>query len=157
MRGTTVAASSTETGLAKVIVATPKRRLELALPEHLPVAALLPTLLRQGGDDLADDGADTGGWLLRRADGVPLEPARTLSAQVVRDGEVLHLMPRRVQWPELEYDDIVDAIATGARRGGPPWTRAATRATGLAVTALTLLLIPVTVLMTGGRWSAAGA
>src|SRR5437016_1047861 len=44
MRGT-VAVSSTETGLAKVMVAAPKRRLEVAVPEHLPVAVLLLTLL----------------------------------------------------------------------------------------------------------------
>jgi type VII secretion integral membrane protein EccD len=40
----------------------------------------------------------------------------------------------------------------GAKRSGPPWTRAATRGTGLAVTAVLLLLIPVTLLVTGGRW-----
>src|SRR2546423_9108467 len=151
MRGT-VAVSSTETGLAKVMVAAPKRRLEVALPEHLPVAVLLPTLLRQGGEDLPNEGLATGGWLLRRADGVPLDGARTLANQGVRDGEVLHLVPRRTEWPELQYDDVVDAIAVGARQGGPPWTRATTRAFGLTVTALTLLLIPVTVLMSGGHW-----
>jgi type VII secretion integral membrane protein EccD len=145
-------AVSTETGLAKVIVAAPKRRLEVALPEHLPVAVLLPTLLRQGGEDLPNEGVATGGWLLRRADGVPLDGARTLANQAVRDGEVLHLVPRRTEWPELQYDDVVDAIAVGARQGGPPWTRATTRAFGLTVTALTLLLIPVTVLMSGGHW-----
>jgi type VII secretion integral membrane protein EccD len=147
-----VAASSTETGLAKVIVAAPRRRLEVALPEHLPVMSLLPTLLRQGSDELAGDGLNAGGWVLRRADGTQVDGARSLAAQSIRDGEVLHLQPRYVEWPELEYDDIVDAIAAGARQGGPPWTRSATRLCGLAVTALTLLLIPVTVLMTGGRW-----
>jgi type VII secretion integral membrane protein EccD len=147
-----VAASSTDIGLAKVIVATPKRRLEVALPEHLPVAALLPTLLRHSEDDLAADRPHTGGWLLRRMDGVPLDGGRTLAAQAVRDGEVLHLLPRHADWPELDYDDLVEVIAAGARRGGAPWTRAATRTWGLAVTALTLSLPPVVVLMAGGAW-----
>src|SRR2546423_11844956 len=102
MRGT-VAVSSTETGLAKVMVAARKRRLEAAMPEHLPVAVLLPTLLRQGGEDLPNDGLATGGWLLRRADGIPLDAAKTLANQGVHDGEVLHLVPRRVDWPDLQY------------------------------------------------------
>ena len=38
-----------------------------------------------------------------------------------------------MEWPELEYDDIVDAIAAGSRQGGPPWTRAATRLFGRAL------------------------
>jgi hypothetical protein len=147
-----VASATTGTGLAKVIVVAPKRRLELALPEHLPLSTLLPALLRQGGEDLANDGLAYGGWVVRRADGAPLDQARTLAAQAVRDGEVLHLMPRYSEWPELQYDDIVDAIAMGAKRSGPPWTRAATRGTGLAVTAVVLVLIPVTLLVTGGRW-----
>jgi type VII secretion integral membrane protein EccD len=144
--------ASTGTGLAKVIVSAPKRRLEVALPERLPLSVILPTLLRQSGEDLANDGLTTGGWVLRRGDGSQLDEARTLSAQAVRDGEVLHLAPRYTEWPELQYDDIVDAIAIGARQGGPPWTRAATRACGLAVTALVLMLIPITLLVTGGRW-----
>ncbi len=147
-----MAAITTDTGLARVMVVAPKRRLEVALPEHLPVSALLPTLLRQGGDDLGTEGVATGGWVLRRADGTALDTARTLAAQSVRDGELLHLLPRHVDWPEPEYDDIVDAIAAGAKQSGPPWTKATTRAFGLSVTALTLLFIPVTVLLTGGRW-----
>ena len=147
-----MAASGTETGLTKVIVAAPRRRLEVALPEHLPVAALLPTLLRQGGGDDAGDGLSSGGWVLRRSDGTPVDTARSLAAQAVHDGEVLHLQPRYAEWPELEYDDIVDAIAAGSRQGGPPWTRGATRLFGLAVTGLFLLLVPVAVLLTGGRW-----
>ncbi len=145
-------AASTGTGLARVIVAAPKRRLDLALPEHLPLSVLLPALLRQSGENLANDGLEHGGWVLRRGDGASLDPGRTLGALAVRDGEVLHLVPSYTEWPELQYDDVVDAIATGAKRGGPPWTKAATRGTGLAVTALFLLLIPITVLLTGGHW-----
>src|SRR5262245_38651950 len=42
--------------LARVTVATALRRLDVALPEHLPVAELLPELLRHAGEGLADDG-----------------------------------------------------------------------------------------------------
>jgi type VII secretion integral membrane protein EccD len=147
-----MAAMTTDAGLARVVVLTPKRRLDITLPEQLPVSVLLPALLRQGGDDLAVDGVTTGGWLLRRVDGAPLDAARTLANQGVRDGEVLQLVPRHLDWPEPEYDDIVDAVAAGARRSGRAWTPAATRSFGLAVTGLTLVMITVTVLLASGSW-----
>src|SRR5690349_2958544 len=109
------------TGLVRVTVAAPARRIDLALPERAPLGELLPALRGHAGEDLADAGARTGGWVLRRADGRVLEPARTLSAQRVRDGEVLHLTAARTDWPELEYDDVVDAIATGSARTGATW------------------------------------
>ena len=104
--------------LARVTVSTPTRRMDVALPENAIVAELLPHLLRHAGDDLADDGEQHGGWTLRRATGAALDPTRSLGAQGVRDGELLNLAPRRADWPELAYDDIVEVIASGARRSG---------------------------------------
>jgi type VII secretion integral membrane protein EccD len=148
---------STDTGLAKVLVVSPDRQLDLALPEHLPVAALLPVLLRQGGDDLAADGAGQGGWVLRRSDGVPLDSSRTLAENDVRDGELLHLVPGRTVWPQLQYDDIVDVIADGARGAGAGWTPSATRAAGLAAAVGAVLLVPVLVILRGAPWALPGA
>jgi type VII secretion integral membrane protein EccD len=124
---------SAPTGLARVTINAPHRRVDVALPEHVPLVELLPQLLRHAGEGLADDGEQHGGWVLRRADGTALAPAQGLHAQGVRDGEVLHLVPARAEWPELEYDDVVEAIAAGARRQGPAWSPEATRlATALA-------------------------
>jgi type VII secretion integral membrane protein EccD len=53
---------------------------------------------------------------------------------------VLYLGPARGPWPELDYDDVVDAIAAGARRYGRSWNAAATRAAGLTIAGLALLL-----------------
>lgn len=126
------------TGLTKVTVYAPHRRLDLALPEDPPLAELLPGLLRQAGPGLADEGQNHGGWVLRRADGSRLATGASLSQQGVRDGESLYLGAAREPWPELEYDDVVDAIAAGARRYGRPWTAAATRATGIGVAGVAL-------------------
>ena len=114
-------------GLARVTISAPQRRVDVALPEHVPLAELLPEVLRHAGEGLADDGEKHGGWLLRRTDGVALATAQGLFPQGVRDGEVLHLVPARDDWPELEYDDVVEAIAEGARRRGTVWTPASTR------------------------------
>src|SRR2546423_14382723 len=60
---------TTATGLARVTVNTPRRRLDVALPEQTPLADLLPDLLRHAGEGLPDAGQAHGGWGLRRGRG----------------------------------------------------------------------------------------
>src|SRR4051812_6756067 len=65
-------------GLARVTISAPQRRVDVALPEHVPLAELLPEVLRHAGEGLADDGEKHGGWVLRRTDGLPLATAQGL-------------------------------------------------------------------------------
>ena len=146
----------TTTGVVRVTIAAPQRRIDLALPERSPVAEVGPVLLRHAGENLADDGVPAGGWVLRRADGTAVDAGRTLGAHRIRDGEVLHLVPRELSWPELEYDDLVDAIAGGAGRIGRLWGPRHTRAAGLGVAAVGLLLTLVAVLRAGPPWPGPG-
>jgi type VII secretion integral membrane protein EccD len=125
-------------GLARVTIAASGRRVDVTLPEHVPVAELLPSLARHAGADLADAGEAHGGWVLRRSTGEEVAGGLSLAAQRVQDGEVLHLVPWRAEWPEPDYDDLVEAIARGVRRHGAAWSRAATRHNALAVTCLVL-------------------
>src|SRR3954470_12735805 len=140
---------SMSVGLARVTISAPQRRVDVALPEHVPLAELLPEVLRHAGEGLADDGEKHGGWLLRRTDGVALATGQGLFPQGVRDGEVLHLVPARDDWPELEYDDVVEAIAEGARRRGSAWTPASTRTATLAAAGVLLALGLVGLLVAG--------
>ncbi|MEU3453074.1 type VII secretion integral membrane protein EccD [Micromonospora sp. NPDC006766] len=137
------------TGLARVTISAPQRRVDVALPEQVPLAELLPEVLRHAGEGLADDGERHGGWVLRRTDGAVLATAQALLPQGVRDGEVLHLVPARAQWPELEYDDVIEAIADGARRRGVPWSPTATRAASLAGAGVPLAVGLLAVLSAG--------
>ncbi|MBO4209862.1 type VII secretion integral membrane protein EccD [Micromonospora echinofusca] len=139
--------------LARVTVAAPKRRMDVALPDNLLVAELLPHLLRHAGDDLGEAAERSGGWVLRRATGTVLEPTRNLAVQGVRDGELLHLAPGGTDWPELAYDDVVEVIAGGARRVGRSWGNAATRRCGLAVGAVLLTLGVAVPLLAGPPWT----
>lgn len=125
-------------GLARVTISAPQRRVDVALPEQVALAELLPEVLRHAGVGLADEGERHGGWVLRRGDGVALTTGQGLHPQGVRDGEVLHLVPAGEEWPELEYDDVVEAIAEGARRRGGVWTPAASRTATLAAAAVPL-------------------
>lgn len=143
--------------LAHIVVVAATRRLELALPEHLPLVSMLPMVLRQAGEETSD-GQQYGGWTLRRTDGSALDLARSLAAQQVRDGEILHLAPQRTEWPELAYDDVVDVIAAGATRRGRAWTAPATRLAGL-VCAVAALLTGLGVVLLAGEpgWIGGGA
>ncbi|MFC5940916.1 type VII secretion integral membrane protein EccD [Micromonospora harpali] len=145
-------------GLARVTISAPQRRVDVALPEQVPLAELLPEVLRHAGEGLADDGERHGGWVLRRTDGAVLATAQALLPQGVRDGEVLHLVPARAQWPELEYDDVVEAIVDGARRRGAAWSPAATRCAALAGAAVPLGvgLLAVLAAGRGPGWPVAG-
>lgn len=138
--------------LARVTIAAPKRRMDVALPDNVVVAELLPHLLRHAGDDLGDVGEQHGGWILRRATGTVLDSTQNLTAQGVRGGEILHLRPRREEWPEMAYDDVVEVIANGARRTGRTWGNTATRHCGLAVTCGLLATGLIAVLMSGPSW-----
>ncbi|MFI5906245.1 type VII secretion integral membrane protein EccD [Dactylosporangium sp. NPDC051541] len=137
--------STVAAGLARITINAPRRRIDVAVPDAVPLAELLPELLQHAGAGLADDGERHGGWVLRRADGTALAPAADLASQEVRDGAVLHLVPARSGWPELEYDDVVETIAAGARRQGVPWSAAATRATAVGVAGAGLLVALVLV------------
>ncbi len=126
------------TGLARITVSAPRRRLDVALPDRTPVAELLPDLLRHA--DAVDGGPDPAGagWVLRRADGAALAPGRGLAAQGIVDGEILHLAPVRLDWPPPAYDDAAEAVAAGVRGRGPWWSVAATRVATLMLAALLL-------------------
>jgi type VII secretion integral membrane protein EccD len=126
-------------GLARVTIRAPRRRLDLAIPHQVPLAELLPEVLRRAGEVVPEHAQVAGGWILRRGDGASLTGDAPLAPQGVRDGDVLYLVPRNLTWPEPAYDDVVEEIAAGARAHGRGWDPAATR--GFALVAAGLLLL----------------
>lgn len=148
--------STAHSGLARITVVTPDRRVDLALPTNVAVAGILPSLLQHAGDAFADNGEQHGGWTLRRTDGAELRTQETLGAQQVRDGELIHLVPRHQEWPEVDYDDVVHTIAAGARRYGQPWSPATTRLAALLVATAVLAVAMVVLLLSGPSWQLPG-
>jgi type VII secretion integral membrane protein EccD len=154
-------------GLARVTVRAPRRRLDLALPDQVPLADVLPDLLRRAGEvagvvpdprwePLADPRAAAGGWVLRRPDGAALSAETALAHQGVRDGDVLYLVPQHVLWPEPSYDDVVEEIAASARRHGREWDPSTTRVFALATAGLILAAGVLTLPAVGPPWIVAG-
>jgi type VII secretion integral membrane protein EccD len=145
-------------GLARITIRAPRRRLDLAVPDQVPLAEVLPEVLRRAGEigpDAGLAGAPPGGWALRRVDGTGLAGATALASQGVRDGDVLYLVPRSVAWPEPDYDDVVEEIAVQAQRHGRSWDAGATRLFALMSAGLVLLAGLVTLLAAGPRWTVA--
>ncbi|TWH68071.1 type VII secretion integral membrane protein EccD [Micromonospora olivasterospora] len=123
----TVATKTATGGLSRITIVAPRTRMDLALPSDVPLADLLPTLLRYAGEDLADEGVRHGGWSLSRLGGQPLDGGRTPAQLGIRDGEVLYFNPRAAAAPEIVFDDVVDAVATATNQRPGTWQVGTTR------------------------------
>ncbi|MFF9062398.1 type VII secretion integral membrane protein EccD [Streptomyces sp. NPDC101213] len=134
--------------LCRLTVRAPSVRVDLAVPADVPVADLLPTLLRYVGEEAEEAGLDHAGWVLQRLGDPPLDEETTLARAGLADGAVLHLRPHTEALPEARLDDLVDGIADTAARRLHNWSPEAARGTlvGAAVAtlagALALVLWP---------------
>ncbi|MCX5400146.1 type VII secretion integral membrane protein EccD [Streptomyces sp. NBC_00102] len=117
------------TGFCRVTVVAPDSRVDVALPEDVPLADLYPEVLRLSGQSPAE-GAPVGYHLVRR-DGTVLDSGRTLSAQRILDGELLSLRPFSESLPPAVFDDVSDAVASAVARDRALWGDALMRGSGL--------------------------
>lgn len=138
--------------LCRVTVIAPGARIDVALPAHVPLAEVMPTLLRQAGSDRVDD-PGRGAWSLQRFGQAPLDTGLAPSVLTLLDGEVLYLRPRQAELPELAFDDVSDAVATAAGHSTRRWSEADTRRTGLAAAVAGLAGGALLVLSAGPSWT----
>lgn len=146
--------SNVGAGLCRVTIIAPRSRVDVALPVDVPLADLLPILLRHAGEDLPDVGLLHGGWALQRLGETPFDVSRNATALAIRDGEMLYLRPRQTQLPELAFDDVVDAIATASRDRSNRWQDSTTRRTGLVLAVVALVLAALVIIRSGPPWLA---
>jgi type VII secretion integral membrane protein EccD len=139
--------------LRRVTVVTPRGRFDLAMPASVPLAYLVPTLLRQAGEQLAESGAGQGGWVLQRLGSRPFDTAASPAALNIADGELLYLQPRRGEMPTPVFDDAADAISTTLAERAAPWNPAAGRATAVAAAAAALATAVAAALLSGRPWT----
>ncbi|MFD4032250.1 type VII secretion integral membrane protein EccD [Streptomyces sp. NPDC058637] len=131
--------------LCRLTVRVPAKSIDLAVPADVPVADLLPAVLRYAGDNLEETGIDHGGWVLQRLGGEPLDEERTLDSYGLRDGDILYLRPRTEALPEVHLDDLVDGISTTMRDHPFGWTPKVSR-WALLGTAVTVLIAGMVVI-----------
>src|SRR2546430_8744543 len=106
------------------------------------------------GPELADEGASHGGWVLQQVGKPPLDPAATLAGAQLRDGDVLRLRPGSMQLPELAFDDVLDAVATGINERTPRWRPEYTARASVLFASAALLFALFAALLTGPKWVA---
>ncbi|MFI8854354.1 type VII secretion integral membrane protein EccD [Streptomyces sp. 891-h] len=123
------AGSALDTGFSRVTIVAPDSRIDVALPEDIPVADLYPEILRLSGQSPAE-GAPVGYHLVRR-DGTVLDSSRSFAAQRILDGEVLSLRPFAESLPPAVFDDVSDAVASAVTRDRRLWGDGMLRAAGL--------------------------
>jgi type VII secretion integral membrane protein EccD len=157
--GTTSTAAATGSGeMCRLIVYGPASRVELAVPAHVPLGDLMPTVLGHLDPALATSGLGHGGWVVQRLGEPPLDEDQGTAGNGLYDGDVLHLRPRDDQLPLVDFDDLVDGVHTGLSAGADLWRPAFTRRACVAVAALAgLIAVFVTTFAGSGAVTAAGA
>ncbi|MFE9428856.1 type VII secretion integral membrane protein EccD [Kitasatospora sp. NPDC006697] len=131
--------ANTATGFCRVTVVAPDSRIDVALPEDVPLADVYPEVLRLSGQS-QQEGEPTGFHLVRR-DGTVLDSGLPLAAQQVRDGDLLSLRPFAESLPPAVYDDVADAIATAVEADRRFWNPDLMRAFGLIGSTLLIVLL----------------
>ncbi|WP_406729657.1 type VII secretion integral membrane protein EccD [Streptomyces sp. GD-15H] len=116
-------------GFCRVTIVAPDSRIDVALPDDVPVADVYPEILRLSRQTAAE-GAPVGYHLVRR-DGTVLDSSRSFAAQRVLDGELLTLRPFAESLPPAVVDDVSEAVASAVTRDRSLWHGDLTRAAGL--------------------------
>lgn len=116
-------------GFCRVTIVAPDSRIDVALPDDVPVADIYPEILRLSRQTAAE-GAPVGYHLVRR-DGTVLDSARSFAAQRIVDGELLTLRPFAESLPPAVFDDVSEAVASAVTRDRSLWHGDLTRAAGL--------------------------
>ncbi|MFI1376496.1 type VII secretion integral membrane protein EccD [Streptomyces longwoodensis] len=120
----------TRSGFCRVTIVAPDGRVDVALPDDVPVADLYPEVLRLSRQRPAE-GAPVGYHLVRR-DGTVLDSARSFAAQRILDGELLTLRPFAQSLPPAVFDDVAEVVAAAVTRDRTLWSGEHTRVAGLA-------------------------
>nr|WP_308438841.1 type VII secretion integral membrane protein EccD [Streptomyces chromofuscus] len=122
-------ASGNGLGFCRITIVAPDSRIDVALPDDVPVVDICPEILRLSRQSPAE-GAPVGYHLVRR-DGRVLDGSRSLAAQQILDGELLTLRPFSESLPPAVHDDVSEAVASAVTREHTLWGGDLTRAAGL--------------------------
>nr|MDT0667190.1 type VII secretion integral membrane protein EccD [Micromonospora sp. DSM 115978] len=131
------------TEVCRLLVVGPTSQVDLSVPTHVPVADLMPALLRGLGPDLADRGLEHSGWVLQRIGEAAFDEDATVADLGLLDGDLVCVRPRSEQFPPLDFDDLIDGVATGMRARSGLWRPRTTRLASLATLAALLATVLV--------------
>ncbi|GAA2727431.1 type VII secretion integral membrane protein EccD [Cellulomonas aerilata] len=124
--------------IVRLTVVARSRTADLTLPALLPLAEVLPGVVRTLG--VLEPDEVHGGCRVHTADGHALDLDASLLAQGVRDGAVLSVSVGVDEKPPKVYDDLVEAIADVVEEQAGTWTAESSRRTMLSVAGVLALL-----------------
>jgi type VII secretion integral membrane protein EccD len=142
-------------GLVRVTVASQTRRVDLMVPDAVPVAELVPELARSVG--LLDPGTVHGGHRLVTTGGRVLAGDADLASQGIEDGGLLTVTAGVDDRPPRAYDDVVEAMADVVERDLEPWHPVAGRRAALTAAGLLLTLGAVALCLGSSGFASAAA
>lgn len=142
------------TELCRVSVMVQDRRVDVALPALIPLAELVPVLLRNlvGETRTAPGPGDAAGWCLQRAGEAPVDLANSVQSAGIRHGDVLYLRPRAQAAPPLAIDDVVAAIGEAATTLPGRWSRPVAQRWTLVVLGVFLAAGTMAAVWSGPPW-----
>jgi len=129
------------TAYSRVTVVSGARKVDLALPSALPVADVVPQVLRYCNPD-GDEQRPTA-FTLARLGGLPLSLNQTLAEAGVLDGEVLELRGDGAAVRPALVEDVRDALEDSVDAAGGWWTSQTTLTFSLLASAVVLGLLAV--------------
>lgn len=112
---------------SRVTVVGEARTVDLALPSELPIADILPQILRFTVTGEESGTGEPTAWTLSRLGGMPLSWAQSLADVGVGDGDILELRPRAAELRPAMVEDVRDAVEDDVEAAGGVWTTATTR------------------------------
>jgi type VII secretion integral membrane protein EccD len=127
------------TAYSRVTVVSGARKVDLALPSALPVADVVPQVLRYCVPD-GDDQRPTA-FTLARLGGLPLSLNQTLAEAGVLDGEVLELRGEGAGVRPALVEDVRDALEDSVDAAGGWWTPRTTLTFSLMAGAVVLSVL----------------
>ena len=130
------------TAYSRVTLVNGTRRVDLALPDAVPLSDVMPQLLRFCAPEERPE--EPASWTLGRLGGPNLSLAQSLTDAAVADGEVLELRTATAAVHSAYVEDVRDAVEDAVDESGQQWRSRTTvgfsLALGATVLALTALL-----------------
>ncbi|HET8684451.1 MAG TPA: type VII secretion integral membrane protein EccD, partial [Micromonosporaceae bacterium] len=121
------------TAYSRVTLVNGTRRVDLALPGALPLADVMPQLLRFCAPE--EDPRQPVSWTLGRLGGPSFSLGQSLQDVAVADGEVLEIRPASAVVRSAYVEDVRDAVEDVVDESGRQWRSRTTVGFALAVAA----------------------
>lgn len=135
-----------QTAYSRVTVVTAERTIDLALPSGLPLADVLPQVLRFAAPESTE--GTTTSWVLAHLGGSPLMLSQTLGDAGILDGDVLELRAQHDDIRPATVEDVRDAVEDSVDASGGVWSTRTTRSFAIILGSIALLVLALAV------WSA---